>query len=148
MAIATFPKFSGTGRTSSLLDEELLLLGDDDLGTKGRYINIQKPRDGLLAMKYTVEELPLTQSPHQHSSLVSKNTLTVVGGKFKSRGKLSKFTWTELSLKWDNGSKYTSDFIDACSVKLGVDVHIVFGCLLYTSPSPRDLSTSRMPSSA
>ena len=25
---------------------------------------------------------------------------------------------------------------------------IVLGCLLYTSPSPRDLSTSRMPSSA
>ena len=26
--------------------------------------------------------------------------------------------------------------------------HLVMGCLLYTSPSPRDLSTSRMPSSA
>ena len=26
--------------------------------------------------------------------------------------------------------------------------NIVTGCLLYTSPSPRDLSTSRMPSSA
>ena len=25
---------------------------------------------------------------------------------------------------------------------------IAYGCLLYTSPSPRDLSTSRMPSSA
>ena len=25
---------------------------------------------------------------------------------------------------------------------------VVVGCLLYTSPSPRDLSTSRMPSSA
>ena len=25
---------------------------------------------------------------------------------------------------------------------------LVYGCLLYTSPSPRDLSTSRMPSSA
>ena len=25
---------------------------------------------------------------------------------------------------------------------------LLFGCLLYTSPSPRDLSTSRMPSSA
>ena len=24
----------------------------------------------------------------------------------------------------------------------------IYGCLLYTSPSPRDLSTSRMPSSA
>ena len=27
-----------------------------------------------------------------------------------------------------------------------IDLH--FDCLLYTSPSPRDLSTSRMPSSA
>ena len=27
-------------------------------------------------------------------------------------------------------------------------VHAILGCLLYTSPSPRDLSTSRMPSSA
>ena len=26
--------------------------------------------------------------------------------------------------------------------------HSIKGCLLYTSPSPRDLSTSRMPSSA
>ena len=25
---------------------------------------------------------------------------------------------------------------------------MIYGCLLYTSPSPRDLSTSRMPSSA
>ena len=29
-----------------------------------------------------------------------------------------------------------------------VDVEIKYVCLLYTSPSPRDLSTSRMPSSA
>ena len=29
-----------------------------------------------------------------------------------------------------------------------VDAEIVWTCLLYTSPSPRDLSTSRMPSSA
>ena len=30
-----------------------------------------------------------------------------------------------------------------------VDIHTHYdGCLLYTSPSPRDLSTSRMPSSA
>ena len=28
------------------------------------------------------------------------------------------------------------------------DIHMVEVCLLYTSPSPRDLSTSRMPSSA
>ena len=29
-----------------------------------------------------------------------------------------------------------------------IDVRILGDCLLYTSPSPRDLSTSRMPSSA
>ena len=28
------------------------------------------------------------------------------------------------------------------------EVALCYGCLLYTSPSPRDLSTSRMPSSA
>ena len=126
MAIASFPKFAGIGRTSSLMDEELLLLGDDDLGTRGEYISIQNPRGGLLALKYTVHDIPLTPL-HQHSSLVSRNTLTVVGGKFKSRGQLSKFTWTELSLKWENGSKYTPSLTGACSVKLGVDVHVIFG---------------------
>ena len=34
--------------------------------------------------------------------------------------------------------------------KIGTAIAITgpWGCLLYTSPSPRDLSTSRMPSSA
>ena len=52
----------------------------------------------------------------------SKDTLTVVNALIKHSKKLP----TELykSLTWDRG------------------------CLLYTSPSPRDLSTSRMPSSA
>ena len=127
MAIATFPKFAGTGRTFNLLNEELLLLGSDDLGIRGRYISFKKPRNGLLALQYSVEDLPLAHLAHQHSSLVSRNSLTVVGGKFKSRGKLSKFTWTELSLKWENGSVFIPNFIDGCSVKLGVDVHIIFG---------------------
>ena len=34
--------------------------------------------------------------------------------------------------------------LDAAHVLYG----LIYGCLLYTSPSPRDLSTSRMPSSA
>ena len=127
MAIGTFPKFSGTGRTASLLDEQLILLGNDDLGTKAQYLSIQRPRDGLLAMKYTVEELPLAHSAHEHASLVSGNTLSVVGGKFKSKGKLSTFTWTELSLRWENGSKYTPAFINSCSVKLDADVHVILG---------------------
>ena len=35
-----------------------------------------------------------------------------------------------------------------CLVDRKQDVHDLKICLLYTSPSPRDLSTSRMPSSA
>ena len=34
------------------------------------------------------------------------------------------------------------------AAQLGMKVACVENCLLYTSPSPRDLSTSRMPSSA
>ena len=40
---------------------------------------------------------------------------------------------------------------DPSSVRTGGILVLIFsilGCLLYTSPSPRDLSTSRMPSSA
>ena len=127
LPIATFPKFAGSGRTSNLMDEELLILGNDYLGTSARYFSIQKPRDGLLAIKYTVQDIPLTHSPHEHSSLVSGNTLTVVGGKFKSRGKLSKFTWTEHFLRWRNGTHYTPYLAAACSVKLDRDVHIIIG---------------------
>ena len=41
-------------------------------------------------------------------------------------------------------------FVDALRVPVEVssEVDKIKGCLLYTSPSPRDLSTSRMPSSA
>ena len=126
-AITTFPLIAGIGRTASLMDEEILILGNDEHGTRGRLISIQKPHDGLLAMKYTVQELPLTRLPHQHSSLVSKNLLNVVGGKFKSLAKLSKFTWTDLSLNWKNGTKYLPIFAGACSVKVDEDVHIIFG---------------------
>ena len=127
MSITTFPKFAGFGRTSSLMDDELILLGNDGLGTKGYYVSIQKPRDDLLAMKYRIESFPLRLYPHQHASLVSKNSLAVIGGKFKSKALLSKFAWREMSLHWENGSKFNPDFTASCSVKVGVDVHIIFG---------------------
>ena len=39
-------------------------------------------------------------------------------------------------------------FEDVITVTATFDHRVIDGCLLYTSPSPRDLSTSRMPSSA
>ena len=38
--------------------------------------------------------------------------------------------------------------LETCINEKGGDARNTLGCLLYTSPSPRDLSTSRMPSSA
>ena len=52
---------------------------------------------------------------------------------------------------FDNGDKYIGEWKDDTAHGQGTyifaDGH-KYVCLLYTSPSPRDLSTSRMPSSA
>ena len=44
-------------------------------------------------------------------------------------------------------AKYTQKF-DSVSLESNAVSESEISCLLYTSPSPRDLSTSRMPSSA
>ena len=41
-----------------------------------------------------------------------------------------------------------SDFVPGTSINIGLKVSMDKGCLLYTSPSPRDMRRSRMPSSA
>eukprot|EP00831_Metopus_contortus_P023551 TRINITY_DN20750_c0_g1_i1.p1 TRINITY_DN20750_c0_g1~~TRINITY_DN20750_c0_g1_i1.p1 ORF type:complete len:102 (-),score=13.19 TRINITY_DN20750_c0_g1_i1:93-398(-) len=45
----------------------------------------------------------------------------------------------------ENGSAFVCTKL---SPVIGFNIHQFYNCLLYTSPSPRDLSTSRMPSSA
>ena len=56
-------------------------------------------------------------------------------------------------IEWDR-SRLTKDEVDFIGTRGGVDEQTFMvaegtkDCLLYTSPSPRDLSTSRMPSSA
>ena len=51
MAITAFPKFAGSGRTLSLLNEEVLLMGGDNLGNREQYVSIQKPRDGTVSQE-------------------------------------------------------------------------------------------------
>ena len=63
-----------------------------------------------------------------------------------------------LSFNWSNFKKiydideiniYGTNFFDQSIIEEKSDVLKSYNiCLLYTSPSPRDLSTSRMPSSA
>ena len=44
--------------------------------------------------------------------------------------------------------KFFKDFIEKSTPYITEKTSYILTCLLYTSPSPRDLSTSRMPSSA
>ena len=44
--------------------------------------------------------------------------------------------------------EHLRDNIDHFTDAFGEETYFRYACLLYTSPSPRDLSTSRMPSSA
>ena len=57
----------------------------------------------------------------------------------KNRGKAVISGGLKLELDW----RPDQDGIFQATTPAGLDI-----CLLYTSPSPRDLSTSRMPSSA
>ena len=54
---------------------------------------------------------------------------------------------TVMPSQWTNPDGMTLDYVIA-GESIEISVEVSRGCLLYTSPSPRDLSTSRMPSSA
>ena len=68
------------------------------------------------------------------------------------KGKISQVMGAVVDVVFDQGD--LPDIYNALSVDRGEEGKLVLevaqhlGCLLYTSPSPRDLSTSRMPSSA
>ena len=47
----------------------------------------------------------------------------------------------------DTNTSTLATWLNSIGVKVE-EVRVIPDCLLYTSPSPRDLSTSRMPSSA
>jgi len=51
-------------------------------------------------------------------------------------------------IPWDRLDPSRNNEADAIRLETFCGVELYVPCLLYTSPSPRDLSTSRMPSSA
>ena len=59
----------------------------------------------------------------------------------------------DLQIIWQSGTVETvpvrrRDQLKVLAMWMTAREDLSWGCLLYTSPSPRDLSTSRMPSSA
>ena len=125
--VEKFSHFTGVGRTLSLLDDQILLVGGDPSATKFTYVSIQNPRRGLHAMKYSIEKFPLGGSPHNHASFVSGNRLLVVGGAHRTKGKFEDFTWNSLNLRKPDGTKFTSIASSPCSVKIGRDIYLVLG---------------------
>ena len=76
--------------------------------------------------------------------------LGVMHGLFQSAGAVPvvpNFTQGSMTSHTETTSKQT-ETINSIDYATGWQYSVSGTCLLYTSPSPRDLSTSRMPSSA
>ena len=96
-----------------------------------------------ILQKNKIEKLPIIDSDSKLIGLITFRDIQKITLKPSS----NKDEYGRLKVAAAVGT--STDTIDRCQllVKAGVDA-IVVDCLLYTSPSPRDLSTSRMPSSA
>ena len=103
------------------------IVGDEELigHPDHRAIAREAVRKSLVLLKNNEKLLPL---PLAANVLVAGDAANDIG---KQAG-----GWT---LSWQGTGNTNKDFPGATSI---------YACLLYTSPSPRDLSTSRMPSSA
>ena len=90
---------------------------------------------------------PMTQSTALINEITDQEldlaTLTEIsGGGKKAKKKFGK--WVEKTFGNGDGVHTFGDYADELVKIAG----ILIGCLLYTSPSPRDRQKSRMPSSA
>ena len=70
-----------------------------------------------------------------------RNTVTVID----TSPELIRDITNQLDVRGVIGHGSHPDILERAGVR---DCDMIIACLLYTSPSPRDLSTSRMPSSA
>ena len=122
-----FPAFGGQGFSIDLLDEQIILLGDNKLGGTFEYKSIHQPRKGLLGMKFTKEVSPVGNSPLWHTSYAFGNQLLAIGGEFQSKARLSNSVWNGLNLRFKNGSRFSRFATGACKVKLAKDVFLLIG---------------------
>ena len=139
--IVDFTVFGGQGRTIDLLDEQLVLLGENKLGGTPQYKSIHQPRKGLLGMKYSIESIPLGNSPYYHTSHVYGNELVAIGGESETEARLSSTVWNGLNLRWKSGSDFSHFAAGACQVKLAKDVFLLIGGLKRVNGSKAESNT-------
>ena len=98
------------------------------------------PYDNLNALRAALYEA------HPHMALVgdiAESDAAAVAGIAKAGGKINKAAFSSIVSDF-----YLTNPIARASKVMADCSALAMNCLLYTSPSPRDLSTSRMPSSA
>ena len=120
------------------------------MGTRSR-IGIQLSDDSILSAYHHWDGYPewlgriLTthyNSREQAAELIDGGDMSCAWTKDRWTGKqVAKYVTENVEVE-EYGPQYYSERGESCPPRLDNS------CLLYTSPSPRDLSTSRMPSSA
>ena len=133
-----------THHTYILIFHEALLIG----GMKTHLLNPNQMRhQGIVVNDVPLQHLPLAERDlHCHSVICHEPPLNIP---MSLRGIMSGFE-TRIPTAAELADREEKDvtWVHLTSSETWDPQAKSFSCLLYTSPSPRDLSTSRMPSSA
>ena len=129
-----FSRLRGSGRSVDLLDNQLVLLGDDSPGKFGKleYKGILNPRKGLLGMKFSEKALEESEfgqgfnSPRWHTTHVYGNQLLAIGGQFQTAAQFLHGIWK---------GALPHNRVGACKVRLQKDVFLLIGGV--ETPAPQ-----------
>ena len=112
------------------MDNQLLIIGDQTIGARWRYLSINAPRNGLLAPTYSEKVSSIKGSPQKHTSYTLGNKLFVIGGDQKAKAVLNTDIWNKLNLRWQNQSTFSLFTSSACRAKMTKDSHLLIGGIL------------------
>ena len=126
--------------------EQIAVLGHSGSG-KSTLLNLISGIDYVDSGKITINDRTLTSLSEKERTLFRRRHIGFVYQSFNLIQTLTAFENVQLPLQLNNYRskeirRLTADMLERVGLAGRGD------CLLYTSPSPRDLSTSRMPSSA
>ena len=120
--------FAATGHSVNLVDDQLILVGQEPEGRSWKYITLHDPRGGLLASKMSISGTMLGGSaPTHHSSFSRGASLYLLRGSQGTQAKYEKGVWNNLNLRWQDGRAFSSFVIGSCSVTLNKDTIMIFG---------------------
>ena len=105
-----------------------------------RFLNIRRAYIALVLVLSSLPLLAQTEEPVENGMTQSKMALIIAE-------LVGEYQGTENNLQFVHNDVLMALISDAKNNRMRIIAPII-DCLLYTSPSPRDLSTSRMPSSA